>query len=86
MTDQPAFRKLGRIAERWRDLAEKRRDYFAELYMSGRWKRYYEQDALLAQSREVAEICDRWEAILKQHRRLLPAPEPEAPVIDRDAA
>ena len=84
MTDQPAFRKLGKIAEKWRDLAEKRRDYFSELYSSGRWTRYYEQDELLARSREVAEICYRWEAILKQHRSLLP--EPEAPVIDRDAA
>jgi uncharacterized repeat protein (TIGR03809 family) len=86
MTDQPAFRKWGKIAEKWRDLAEKRRDYFSDLYSSGRWKRYYEQDELLAQTREVAEICDRWATILEQHRRLLPAPEPEAPVIDREAA
>ena len=84
MTDRPALRNFGKIAEKWRDLAEKRRVDFAELYRSERWQRYYDQDTLLAQTREVAEICDRWAAILEQHRRLLP--EPEAPVIDRDAA
>ena len=84
MTDRPAFRKLGKIAEKWRDLAEKRRDHFSELYSSGRWKRYYEQDELLAQTREVAEICDRWASIVEQHRRLLP--KPELPAIDLDAA
>ena len=84
MTDRPAFRKLGKIAEKWRDLAEKRREYFAELYRSGRWERYYDQEALIAQTVEVAEICDRWTMILEQHRRLLP--EPDAPAIDREAA
>ena len=84
MKDRPALREFGKIAEKWRDLAERRRDYFSELYSSGRWKRYYEQDGLLAQTREVAEICDRWAAIVEQQRRLLP--EPEAPAIDRAAA
>jgi uncharacterized repeat protein (TIGR03809 family) len=84
MTDRPAFREFGKIAEKWRDLAERRRDYFSELYSSGRWKRYYEQDGLLAQTREVAEICDRWASIVEQHRRLLP--KPELPAIDLDAA
>jgi uncharacterized repeat protein (TIGR03809 family) len=84
MTDRPAFRNLGKIAEKWRSLAEKRRDYFAELYRSGRWDRYYDQEALIVRTREVAEICDRWTKIIEQHRRLLP--KPDAPAIDRDAA
>ena len=84
MTDRPALREFGKIAEKWRDLAEKRRDYFAELYRSGRWRLYYQQDELLAQTREVAEICDRWAVILEQHRRAVP--EPEAPMIELDAA
>ena len=84
MTDRPALREFGKIAEKWRDLAEKRRADFAELYRSGRWQRYYDQDTLLAQTREVAEICDRWTKIIEQHRRLLP--KPDAPAIDRDAA
>ena len=84
MTDRPAFREFGKIAERWRDLAEKRRDYFAELYRSGRWTIYYAEHELIAQTREVAEICDRWAMILEQHRRVFP--QPETPVIDREAA
>ena len=95
MTDRPAFREFGKIAERWLDLAERRRDHFAELYSSGRWRRYYEEDVFLAQTREVAMICDRWASIVEQHRQLLPEPEvpvepqfaePEVAVIDRDAA
>jgi uncharacterized repeat protein (TIGR03809 family) len=95
MTDQPAFRELGKIAERWLDLAERRRDHFAELYRSGRWRLYYEEDVFRAQAREVARICDHWASILERHRQLLPEPEapletkgsePEAAVIDRDAA
>jgi len=84
MTDRPAFRKLGIIAGRWRDHAERRRDYLAELHRSGRWKRYYDEEAIIAQIREAAEICDRWKMILKQHRRL--QLEPDAPAINRDAA
>jgi hypothetical protein len=87
MTDRPAFREFGKIAERWRALAEKRRDDFAELYRSGRWDRYYDRDALIAQTLKVAEICDRWTMVLEQHRRALQAVQRlEAPAIDRDAA
>jgi uncharacterized repeat protein (TIGR03809 family) len=95
MTDRPAFREFGKIAERWLDLAERRRDHFSELYSSGRWRRYYEEDGFLAQAREVARICDRWASIVERHRQLLPEPEvpvepqfaePEVAVIDRDAA
>ncbi len=95
MTDRPAFRELGKIAERWLDLAERRRGHFAELYSSGRWRLYYEEDVFRAQAREVARICDRWASILERHRQLSPepevlfekeAPEPDVAVIDRDAA
>jgi len=84
MTDRPAFREFGKIAEKWRDLAEKRRDYFFELYRSGRWRLFYAHDELLAQVREVAEICDRWAKVVEDHRQA--ASEPDAPAIERDAA
>ena len=84
MTDRPAFRNLGKIAEKWRDLSERRRDYFTELYRSGRWTRYYDEEALVAQALEVNEICDRWAMILEQHGRLVS--ELDALAIDRDAA
>jgi len=86
-TDRPAFRKLGKLAAKWRDLAEKRRDCFAELHRSGRWKLYYDEQTFLTQKHDVNEICDRWAIILEQHRRVLRAlPQPDAPAIDRDAA
>ncbi|MPZ37835.1 MAG: hypothetical protein GEU95_07185 [Rhizobiales bacterium] len=84
MTDRPALRKLGKTAEKWRILAEKRREDFAELFRSGRWQRYYELDDFVVLAREVAEICDRWTLIVEQYR--LAAPDPEAPTIDRNAA
>ena len=68
-TDRPAFRKLGKLAAKWRDFAEKRRDCFAELHRSGRWKLYYDEQTFLAQKHDVNEICDRWAMILEQHRR-----------------
>jgi uncharacterized repeat protein (TIGR03809 family) len=100
MTDRPAFREFGKIAERWLDLSERRRGHFSELYSSGRWRLYYQEDVFRAQAREVARICDRWASILERHRQLAPEPQsllkadvaaPEAvqaetPVIDRDAA
>ena len=87
MINRPAFRELGKIAEKWRKLAEKRRDAFAELHRTGRWKLYYDEHTFLAQKHDVGEICDRWAMILEQHRRVLRVlPQPEAPGIDRDAA
>ena len=85
MNDRPALRELGKIAERWRDLAEQRRDYFAELYRSGRWRIYYaDEDEVVAQILKVAEICDRWATVLEHHRQALSKLVP--PTIDREAA
>jgi len=84
MIDRPAFREFGKIAEKWRDLAEKRRDYFFELYRSGRWRLFYDRDEFLDQVREVAEICDRWAKIVEEHRQAVM--ELDAPAIERDAA
>ena len=84
MIDRPALRELGKTAEKWRALAEKRRDYFSELYRSGRWRLFYDEYGFRARVRDVAEICDRWAAVVEQNRQGLSAPE--APPIDRDAA
>jgi len=65
MTDRPAFREFVKIAERWRDFAEKRRDCSAELHRSGRWKLYYDEQTFLTQKHDVNEICDRWAAIVE---------------------
>lgn len=63
MTDGEAYRKLGTIAQRWRDLAERRRAHFTELYESGRWKKYYGDERLLLRMKEVVATADGWELI-----------------------
>jgi uncharacterized repeat protein (TIGR03809 family) len=60
MIDGPAHQRFRSIAQKWRDLAEKRRDYFADLYHSGRWKRYYTERELVERMREVAGSVDLW--------------------------
>jgi hypothetical protein len=84
MIDRPGLRELGKSAEKWRDLAERRRDYFSELYRSGRWRLYYDLDDCLALVREAEGIYDRWMKVVEQHRRA--QRDLEAPTIDRDAA
>ena len=48
---------------KWRDLAERRRAYFAELYESGRWRRYYRDEEFRARRREAVTIAERWAEI-----------------------
>lgn len=84
MTERPAFCEFGKTALRWRELAEKRRDYLTELHRSGRWRRYYEEDRLLDRIRAVTEVCDRWAEVVEQHQQVLS--EIEAPSVKRDAA
>jgi len=84
MTDRPAARNLAKTAEKWRVLAERRRDDFAELFRSGRWQRYYELNEFAARARTVAAICDRWAEIVEQCRQA--GLDPDNPEIKRDAA
>jgi uncharacterized repeat protein (TIGR03809 family) len=60
MFDGPAHRRFRTIAQKWRDLAEQRRDHYAELYRSGRWKIYYTEQDFVRRMREVADTVDLW--------------------------
>ena len=60
MTELPASREFGKVAQKWRDLAEKRRAYFTELYRSGRWTLFYTDDEMLVRMREVIGAAQRW--------------------------
>jgi uncharacterized repeat protein (TIGR03809 family) len=51
------------ITRRWRDLAEKRRAHFVELYDSGRWKHYYTEEQLIARMREAIHIAETWQRL-----------------------
>lgn len=52
--------KWERVALKWRNLAERRRDHHLDLYNSGRWKRYYTDEQFLAEMRQAAAIAERW--------------------------
>ncbi len=51
------------ITRRWRDLADKRRAHFIELYDTGRWKHYYTEEQLVARMREAINLADAWERL-----------------------
>lgn len=51
------------ITRRWRDLAEKRRAHFVELYDSGRWKHYYTEEQLVVRLREAIRLAETWQQL-----------------------
>ncbi|HET7848836.1 MAG TPA: TIGR03809 family protein [Pseudolabrys sp.] len=62
----PAERKSGgfdQIAQKWRDLAERRRTYFMELYRTGRWQRYYTEAQFRSRVRDVLHATMRWDEL-----------------------
>lgn len=63
MSERHAFRQFDNIAQKWRDLAERRRDYFVELYQSGRWRHYYSEDEFVLVMREVMDVTETWASI-----------------------
>ena len=54
---------LDAVAQKWRDLAERRRAHFLELYDSGRWKHYYSEEHFLYRMREAIRVAQRWAEI-----------------------
>jgi uncharacterized repeat protein (TIGR03809 family) len=80
MTDQQALRRFNKTAEKWRDLAEKRRLYFEELHQSGRWKYYYTETLFFRRLGKATELVELWEPVLKAQ---LPetSPAPQSPTM-----
>jgi uncharacterized repeat protein (TIGR03809 family) len=69
-----------RIALKWRNLAEQRRDHHVDLYRSGRWKHYYTEEQFLAELRKAVALAERWVEIA-------PSSEERAPAeVERQAA
>jgi uncharacterized repeat protein (TIGR03809 family) len=66
MAEQLNKQPYGTIAQKWRDLAERRRAYFAELYSSGRWKHYYTEEQFVARMREVVNAADAWTQLVQR--------------------
>lgn len=48
---------------RWRDLADRRRSHFIELYETGRWKHYYSEADFVLRMREVCQAAEKWEKL-----------------------
>jgi uncharacterized repeat protein (TIGR03809 family) len=68
MSARPPAHALDAVAQKWRALAERRREHLVELYDSGRWKHYYTEGELLYRMREAIQQAERWAEI---------APRPE---------
>jgi uncharacterized repeat protein (TIGR03809 family) len=60
MSERVNSKPYGDVAQKWRELAERRRAHFVELYRSGRWKHYYTEEQFLERMREVIYAADTW--------------------------
>jgi hypothetical protein len=58
-----AVLSLDPVALKWRDLVDRRRAHFVELYLTGRWKRYYSEEQFLVIFRDTMSIAERWTEI-----------------------
>jgi len=57
---------LDPVALKWRNLVDRRRAHFVDLYLSGRWKRYYSEDQFKVCFRDAMSIAERWTEIAPQ--------------------
>jgi len=80
MDNGQTLRKFNKTAEKWRDLAEKRRLYFEDLHQSGRWKYYYTEAAFFRRLGKAAELVDLWEPVLRDRPAAPPLTSPKGPV------
>ena len=63
MQTRPTTLFPDQVARRWRDLADRRRSHFIELYESGRWKLYYTEADFIVRLREVFVAAEKWEKL-----------------------
>ena len=53
-------RRIDAIAQKWSDLARRRRAYYLELFDSGRWRHYFDEQEFIARLRDVIAAADKW--------------------------
>jgi hypothetical protein len=51
-------------ARKFLRLAERRRAYFVELYRSGRWTRFYDEESFKEHMIEVIADVERWQKVV----------------------
>ena len=54
---------LAEVSLKWRDLAERRRAHFIDLFQSGRWRYYYDDVEFLIAMRAAIASAERWAKI-----------------------
>jgi uncharacterized repeat protein (TIGR03809 family) len=59
----PGLNPLAKTAQRWRALAEERRDYFHELRRNGRWARFFSEEEFLRLLQESERNVVLWSEI-----------------------
>jgi uncharacterized repeat protein (TIGR03809 family) len=77
MAERLPARALDQVAQKWRDLAERRRAHFLELYHSGRWKHYYTEKQFLSRMREAMRAAETWARIARLPVGENPPAEPQ---------
>ena len=68
-----AVRSFDQIVQQWHELADRRREHFAELYRSGRWRHYYTEEQFVARMREVVHAAEAWAQIATPRAAAEPA-------------
>lgn len=68
---EPTDAARGRaLVERWCVLAEQRLDYLAELFESGRWRRFFSEPAFLANVQEAKAAVETWRGLARREASL----------------
>jgi uncharacterized repeat protein (TIGR03809 family) len=73
MTSRSLPSALNLTALKWRDLAERRRAHFIDLYDSGRWRHYYTDQTFLQEMKAADAAAKRWAEIAPRPSDALPA-------------
>lgn len=60
MAEIDGRRRPDDMARQWQLLAERRREHLLALYRSGRWRKYYSEDQMMAQMRDLVRVINEW--------------------------
>ena len=64
----PALPPLDAISKKWFDLAQRRLDYYVELYRSGRYRHYYTDEMLALRMLDVIKAVRQWAELAPERK------------------
>jgi hypothetical protein len=73
MSELENRRKPDEIAHQWQLLAKRRRDHLLALHRSGRWRKYFSEDQMIAQMRDLVRVIKQWDESGRDDAPALPA-------------